>query len=258
MRGRGGAIAVLYEPHRKGLLRPSWEREGGLVYSRQHMLEYWACAPLQLRQANQVYRRMRVGAAQRELARDKGARFLPPGYSYANHQTFACRFCDTVLPAGACVWYKGQDHLWWVGRISAYTSTPGQYVVSVCDDPGPVELAGSSARHSKAVGAFCGSWCIQVHQGSFLMRGIVPNADEYRGAELAALPTRNRPRSRYSFFAFVSLVVIGARFVMLSVFLRLCRCVILWAFCLSFHEFPGRLLLSDEPAAKFLYCWAYG
>ena len=90
------------------------------------------------------------------------------------------------------------------------------------------------------------------------MRGIVPNADEYRGAELAALPTRNRPRSRYSFFAFVSLVVIGARFVMLSVFLRLCRCVILWAFCLSFHEFPGRLLLSDEPAAKFLYCWAYG
>ena len=26
---------------------------------------------------------MRVGAAQRELARDKGARFLPPGYSYS-------------------------------------------------------------------------------------------------------------------------------------------------------------------------------
>ena len=29
---------------------------------------------------------MRVGAAQRELARDKGARFLLPGYSYVNHK----------------------------------------------------------------------------------------------------------------------------------------------------------------------------
>ena len=72
---------------------------------------------------------MRVGAAQRELARDKGARFLPPGYSYVNHQMWARRFRDTILPVGTYFWYKGQDHLWWLGNISAHTLTPGQYVV---------------------------------------------------------------------------------------------------------------------------------
>ena len=74
-RGWGGAIAGLYETHWKGLLRPSWEREAA------HILEYWAGAPLQLRQENRVYRRMRVDAAQCELVRAKGARFLPPGHS---------------------------------------------------------------------------------------------------------------------------------------------------------------------------------
>ena len=59
---------------------------------------------------------MRVGAAQRELARDKGARFLPPGYSYVNHQMWARRFRDTILPVGAYFWYKGQDHLWRLGK----------------------------------------------------------------------------------------------------------------------------------------------
>ena len=63
VRGRGGAIAVLYETHWKGLLRPSWEREADLLHARQHILEYWAGAPLQRRQANRVYRRMRVGTA---------------------------------------------------------------------------------------------------------------------------------------------------------------------------------------------------
>ena len=79
------------------------------------MFEYWACAPLQLRQANQVYRRMRVGAAQRELARDKGVRFLPHAYGYVNCQTLTRQFSGTILPVGAYFWYKGQDHRWWLG-----------------------------------------------------------------------------------------------------------------------------------------------
>ena len=64
------------------------------------MLEFWAGTPLQLGQANRLYRRMRVGAAQRTLARDHGACFLPPGYSYVNHQTWARRFRGTILPVG--------------------------------------------------------------------------------------------------------------------------------------------------------------
>ena len=101
VQGRGGGtIAVPYKTHWKGHLRPSWERESDFLHARQPILEYWAGAPLQLRQANRVYRHMRVGAAQRELARGKGARFLPPGYSYANHQTWARRFLRTILPVG--------------------------------------------------------------------------------------------------------------------------------------------------------------
>ena len=78
VRGRGGATAVLYETHWKGLLRPSWEREADLLHARQHILEYWAGAPLQPGQANRVCRRMRVGAVLRELARAKGDRFYLP------------------------------------------------------------------------------------------------------------------------------------------------------------------------------------
>ena len=48
VRGRGGVIAVLYETHWKGLLRPSWERESDLFHFSQHIFNYWAGAPLQL------------------------------------------------------------------------------------------------------------------------------------------------------------------------------------------------------------------
>ena len=100
---------------------------------------------------NRVYRRMRVGSAQRELARDKGARLLPPGYSCVNHKTWARRFRDTILPAVDYFWYKGQDRLWWLGNNSAHTPIPGQYVVHFLDEPGPVKLALSSARYTTAL-----------------------------------------------------------------------------------------------------------
>ena len=110
-------MSVLYETHWKGFLRPSCQREADLSHARQHILEYWAGTPLQLRQANRVYRSMRVGAAQCELARAKGARFLPPGYGYVNHHTWARRLRGTILPVGVYFWYKGQDHLRWLGKI---------------------------------------------------------------------------------------------------------------------------------------------
>ena len=51
------------------------------------------------------------------------------------------------------------------------------------DDPGPVKLALSLARYTTALGAVRGSCCLQVHQGSSLIRGA--NVDESRGAEIA-------------------------------------------------------------------------
>ena len=57
IRGRGGAIAVLYEPLWKGLLKSSWEQESDFLHARQHIIEFWAGAPQKLRLANRVYRR---------------------------------------------------------------------------------------------------------------------------------------------------------------------------------------------------------
>ena len=99
-------------------------------------------------------------------------------------------------------------------------STPGQYVVHFLDDPGLVKLALSSARYATVLGAVRGSWCLQAHQGSFLVRDIVRNVDESRGAEIAGSADLDTPPQPISVFAFVFLVVVGAEFIMVSVFKR--------------------------------------
>ena len=81
VRGRGGVIAALYKTHWAGLSEPSWEREMDLQLSRAHILRYWAGTPDQHRRTNRLYRRMRIGAAQRELSRSNGERFLAIGYA---------------------------------------------------------------------------------------------------------------------------------------------------------------------------------
>ena len=75
------------------LSEPSWEREIDLHLSRSHIL------------------RWRVGAAQRELSRNNGERFLAPGYACVPRAEWLRRYRDTVLPKGAYFWYKGDDGL---------------------------------------------------------------------------------------------------------------------------------------------------
>ena len=53
----------------------------GLHLSRFHILRYGAGTPVQHRQTNHLYRRMPIGAAQRELSRNNGERFLALGYA---------------------------------------------------------------------------------------------------------------------------------------------------------------------------------
>ena len=79
VRGRGGVIAVLHKTHWAGLSEPSWEREMYLHLSRSHILRYWAGTPDHHRQTIRLYRRMGIGAAQREVSRNNGERFLAPG-----------------------------------------------------------------------------------------------------------------------------------------------------------------------------------
>ena len=47
---------------------------------------------------------MRIGAAQRELSRNNGERFLAPGYACVPHGECLRRYHDTMLLKEARVW----------------------------------------------------------------------------------------------------------------------------------------------------------
>ena len=66
---------------------------------------------------------MRIGAEQRELCPSNGERVLASGYGCVPHVEWLSRYSATVLPNGAHFWYKGNDCLWWLGKISASTTT---------------------------------------------------------------------------------------------------------------------------------------
>lgn len=185
VRGRGGVIAVMYETHWKGLLRPSWEREMDLNDWRKQILLYWLGNPDQHKQTNRLYRRMRVGAAARELARSNGERTTSPGYELVTSTVWSSRFKHTLLPVGAHLWYKAQDALWWLGKISKQTSYPNVYIVRFLDDPGPIKITLSPQLYNTAMDAVCGSWCLQLHRSSSFRRGLLRNVDESRGAYTA-------------------------------------------------------------------------
>ena len=87
-----------------------------LRFSRSHILRYWAGTPDQHRQTNRLYRLMQIGAAQHELSRNNGERFLAPGFACVPHADWLRRYHNTVLRKGAPVWYKGDDGLWRLGK----------------------------------------------------------------------------------------------------------------------------------------------
>ena len=186
IRGRGGAIAVMYETHWTGLTRPSWEREMDLQLSRQQILLYLAGTPNQHRQTNRLYRQMRIGAAQRELSRANGERFLAPDYGCVPRADWLRHYSTTVLPNGAHFWYKADDGLWWFGKISARTSSDGEYLVLFLDDRGPIKLPLSPAHYTTSTGGVQGSWCLQLRRGRSVARGIQSNVDESRGPDVAS------------------------------------------------------------------------
>ena len=100
-----------------------------LQLSRTHNLRYWASTPDQHRQTSRLYRRMRIGAAQLEPSWKDAERFLAPGYACVPRADWLRRFRDPVLPRGAHFWYKGDDGLWWLGKISASATEDGVYLV---------------------------------------------------------------------------------------------------------------------------------
>ena len=65
---------------------------------------------------------MRIRAAQRELSCNNGERFLVPGYPCITRTDWLRPYHYTVLLKGAHFWYKGDDGLRWLGKISASTT----------------------------------------------------------------------------------------------------------------------------------------
>ena len=153
-----------------------------LYFSRSHILRYWAGTPDHHRQTNRFHRRMQIGEAQRELSRNNGERFLATGYACIPRAEWLRRYHDTVLPNGAHVWYKCDDGLWWLVKISASTAEDGVYLVRFLDDPGLINLPLPPARYTTSTGAVRVSWCLQVYQASAFSRGIPRNVDDSRGA----------------------------------------------------------------------------
>ena len=124
---------------------------------------------------------MLIGAAQRELSRNNGERFLAPGYAFVPRAEWLRHCRDTVLPKGAHFWYKGNDGLWWLGKISASTTEDGVYLVRFLNDPGPIKLPLFPARDTTSTGGIRDSWRLQVHVASTFSRGVQRNVDESRG-----------------------------------------------------------------------------
>ena len=182
VRGRGGIIAVMYETHGTGL--SSWEREMDLQLSLQQILLYWAGTPNQHRQTNRLYRQMRIGAAQRELSRANGERFLAPSDGCVPRADCLRHYSTTVLPNGAHFWHKADDGLWWLGKITARTPIDGEYLLRFLDNPGPIKL--SPAQNTTSTGGVRGSWCLQLRRGRSVARGIQSNVDESQGADVAS------------------------------------------------------------------------
>ena len=56
-------------------------------------------------------------------------RFLAPGYGCVPRAEWLRRYTVTMLPKGDHFWYKGEDTLWWLGKISASTATDGAYLL---------------------------------------------------------------------------------------------------------------------------------
>ena len=147
----------MYETHWTGLSRLSWEREMDLQLSRQQILLYWAGIPNQHRQTNRLCRQMRIGAAQRELSRASGEQFLAPGYGSVPRDDWLRHYRTTVLPNRARSRYEADDGLRRLGKISARTTTDGDYLVLLQDGPGPIKLPLSPARYTTSTGGVQGS-----------------------------------------------------------------------------------------------------
>ena len=173
VRGRGGAIAVLYETHWNGIPRPTWEREMDLQAFRHLILAYWANGPDHHQPNTRKYHQLRINAAAREIARSNGERHLPGSYRLVTNDIYRTRFLSAPLPIGASIPYHSFDSSWWLGKIKQPSNVLGRYVVQFLDNPGPVLIDLPESAYNTALHAPCGSWCLQTHGRTNPLQGVL-------------------------------------------------------------------------------------
>ena len=185
VRGRGGAIAVLYETHWNGILRPTWERKA----SRHFILTYWANGPDHHQPNTRQYQQLRINAAALEIARAKGERHLPGSYRLVSNRT---RFLSAHLPIGASIWYHFFDGFWWLGKINQPLQCPRTLRCTVPRQPRPCPdrpprirlyygarplVTLSASKHTDALTRFKASYMVNHPAFHAPLRGRTNTAD---------------------------------------------------------------------------------
>ena len=173
VRGRGGAVAVLYETHCNGILRPTWERELDLQAFRHLILAYWENGPDHHQPNTLQYQQLRINATAREIARTKGERHLPGSYRLVTNGVYRARFLSNPLPVGASIWYHSFDSSWLLGKIKQPSNVLERYVVRFLDNPGPALIDLPESVYNTALHALCGSWCLQTHGRTNPLQGVL-------------------------------------------------------------------------------------
>ena len=128
-----------------------------------------------------------LGAVQRKVSHNLEERFLAPGYACAPHADWLSLYHDTVLPKGAHFWYKGEDWLWWLGKISASTTEDKVYLVRFFLRPGTNQTPSYPGPLHDFDGSRTSAWCLEVHIANVFPQGIQCNVDESRGEVVASL-----------------------------------------------------------------------
>ena len=157
---RGRVIAVMYKTHWTGLFRPLWEREMDLPTaptSADFALLGWHSEPTP-RQTNRLYRQMRIGAAQRELSRANGQRFLAPGYGRVPRADWL-RHCSTTRcpPMGPIVGTKPMTACGGWGKSALEQPPTGNIWYVFLDHQGPIKVPLSPAHYRTSTGSVRGS-----------------------------------------------------------------------------------------------------
>ena len=173
VRGRGGAVTVLYGTHWNGILIPIWERELDLHAFRHLILAYWANCPGHHQPNTRQYQQLRINAAARQSARAKGERHLPGSYRLVTNDVYRTRFLSAPLPIGASICYDSFDGSGWLGNIKQPSNVLGRYVVRFLNNPGPALIDLPESAYNTALHAPCGSWCLQTHGRTKPLQGVL-------------------------------------------------------------------------------------